>query len=379
MVRAKKTKKVSLSKPSFGPEEEKTVRAVLKSGWLAHGGQNKLFEESFAALVGSRYALSVNSCASALFLTLVANDIKGEVILPSFTFVASANAVVTAGAIPVFADVDYDTCMLDPKSVEKAITKKTEAIMVVHYGGQPGPMKELQTLCKKYKLLLIEDSAEAIGSTYNGKQVGSFGIGCFSFFPTKNITTGEGGMITTNDKELAQKIQAISAHGIDKKRDKGPVPGYRSARYAGYNFRMSNIIAALGVEQMKKLAGLNAKRQRLARAYDNKLRSIPQVTLPVTAPGRTHAYQMYTIKVPAKHRDALVRELIENNIEASVHFIPPVHKQIFYKKHAKLTVPLPITDKLSREILTLPMYPDMSIADVKRVYSVVANYFGRQK
>ncbi|HTR18378.1 MAG TPA: DegT/DnrJ/EryC1/StrS family aminotransferase [Candidatus Paceibacterota bacterium] len=375
MSRKKRDAKIPLSKASIGKEEERAVVSALRSGWLTHGYNNKAFEEAFAGYIGVKHAITMNSCTSALFLALVANDITGEVILPSFTFVASANAIVTAGATPVFADVDYATRMLDPKSVEKCITKKTQAIMVVHYAGQPGPLKELQRLCKKHDLLLIEDSAEAIGCDYQGKKAGSFGIGCFSFFPTKNITAGEGGMFTTNDEKLAEKVSALIAHGIDKKKDKGPTPGYRSARYAGYNFRMSNILAAIGVEQMKKIDGLNRKRQKLAREYDTLLRDVSQVATPTIAPGRTHVYQMYTITVPAKDRDALARTLIDSNIEASVHFIPAVHQQIFYKKNYKARVPLRVTERLCGEILTLPMYPDMSLSDVKRVCAVIKTYF----
>ena len=375
MKKTRAPKRIPLSKASIGAAEQRAVLSVMKSGWLTHGPENVRFEDMFARYIGVKHAISMNSCTSALFLSLVANDITGEVILPSFTFVASANAIVTAGATPVFADVDYDTCMLDPKSVEAAITPRTQAIMLVHYAGQPGPLKELQELCEKHKLLLIEDSAEAIGSTYEGKKTGGFGIGCFSFFPTKNITTAEGGMITTDDDALAEKISALMAHGMDKKRDKSTIPGYRSARYAGYNFRLSNMLAAIGVEQMKKIEKLNKKRQQLAAVYNKALKSVKEVALPVTKEGRTHVYQMYTIKVPAEHRDALVGALREHNIEASVHFIPAVHDQIYYKEKYKPTVPLTVTDRLCSEIITLPMYPNLSIADVRRVCTVISDYF----
>jgi perosamine synthetase len=373
------TKKVPLSRANIQAAEKRAVRAVLESGWLTHGDRNTAFEGAFASYIGSKYAISLNSCTSALFLALKANDISGEVILPSFTFVASANAVVTAGATPVFADVDYQTCMLDPAMVERAITPKTQAVMLVHFGGQAGPLKEIQKLCKKHGLLLIEDSAEAIGSEYEGSKTGSFGIGCFSFFPTKNITTGEGGMLTTNDTRLAQKIRTLAAHGIDKKRDAGTVSGYRSARYAGYNFRLSNILAAIGLEQMKKVDILNKKRQRAAALYNKLLTKIPEVSVPITVPGRTHVYQMYTIKVPAKYRNELLRTLEDSSIEASVHFIPPVHRQLFYKRKYRPRIPLRNTDRLCREILTLPMYPDLQLHDVRRICTFIERFFASKR
>ncbi len=374
-----KKNKIPLCRANIGKEEKIAVNEVLKSGWLTHGDKNKLFEKNFAEYIGVKYAISMNSCTSALFLALVANNIKGEVIIPSFTFVASANAVVTAGATPVFADVDYDTCMLIPESVESAITSKTEAIMTVHYAGQAAPIKELQKICKKHNLLFIEDSAEAIGAEYFGKKTGSFGVGCFSFFPTKNITTGEGGMLTTNNKKMADKISILIAHGIDKKKNPGTVSGYRSASYAGYNFRLSNLLAAIGVEQLKKIDILNKKRKILAKRYNNLLKDVPQISMPKIKENRTHVWQMYTVKVSSKHRNNLVKRLIDSGVEASVHFFPPVHEQIFYKNRFRKRVVLKNTEKLSREILTLPMYPDMKTGDVDYVCKIIREYFTKNK
>ncbi|MBU1255644.1 DegT/DnrJ/EryC1/StrS family aminotransferase [Patescibacteria group bacterium] len=351
--------KIPLSKPFLNQKELKAVKQVLNSSWLTHGPKNQEFEEIFAKYTGTKYAVSLNSCASALFAVIKALNITGEIILPSFTFVASANAIVTAGAKPIFADIDYQTSNIDPQDIKRKITKKTQAIMPVHFAGQVCQMDEIMKIAKKHNLWVIEDSAEAIGAEYHGKKAGSFGIGCFSFFPTKNITTGEGGMITANDKDLIQKIKTLMGHGIPKmtnQRLKAKKPWYRAATIAGYNFRMSNILAALGVEQMKKLNQMNTLRRKHAAYLNQKLKKIKEIELPVEMPKTKHVYQMYTIKLKKGNRDDLVRKLKAKGIEVSVHFDPPVHLQPYYKNKQKL----PETEKLSRSIITLPMYPQMT-------------------
>jgi len=352
--------KIPLSKTYVNQKELKGITQVLKSGWLTEGPKNKEFEQRFAEYIGSRYAISLNSCTSALFLVLKALNISGEVILPSFTFVASANAVITAGAKPVFADIDYQTGNIDPKDVEKKITKKTQAIMPVHFAGQACTMDKIMALAKKYKLWVIEDSAEAIGAKFKNKKTGSFGIGCFSFFPTKNITTGEGGMVTTNDSRLAQKIRTLAGHGISKtthQRIKTKKPWYRAAITAGYNFRMSNILATLGVEQLKKLDRMNNLRRKNAIYLNECLKQVPNIIIPMEAKNCYHVYQMYTFKLKKGDRDDLVKKLKEKNIEASVHFDPPVHLQPAYKDFKDIK--LPNTEKLSKYIVTLPMFPGL--------------------
>jgi len=367
--------KIPLSKTFVDKCEHDEVSRVLSSGWLTHGPKNKEFESMFAKYIGTKYALSMNSCASALFAVIKALDIKGEVILPSFTFVASANAIVTAGAKPVFAEVDWVTGCIDPDDIEKRITKKTEAIMPVHFAGQSCDMARIMKIVKKHNLHVIEDSAEAIGAAFKGKKTGSFGIGCFSFFPTKNITTGEGGMVTTNDKNLFLRLQTLMAHGIPKstsQRVKEKKPWYRAAIMAGYNFRMSNLLAAIGVEQMKKINQMNILRRKQSAYLNKHLKNISGIEMPVQAKNCKHVYQMYTIKLKKGNRDAFVRKLKENGIEASVHFDPPVHLQSFYMKNYKCKKgQLPVTEKLSNSIVTLPMYPGIKKKELNYIIKIL--------
>lgn len=362
-------RKVPLCIPDMGDEEIAAVAEVIRSGWLAHGPKNHDFEAAFCQFLGVKHAVSLNSCASALFLAIHAPGIKGEVILPSFTFVASANAVVTGGAKCVFVDVDYDTCNINPAAVEAAITPRTEAIMAVHYAGQVADMEALSRIAAKHKLLLIEDSAEAIGAKQNGKQTGAWGVGCFSFYPTKNLSTGEGGMLTTADQALADKARAIAGHGVASStwaREKKDKPWLRAATFGGFNFRMSNLNAALGTVQMKKLAAMNAARRKHAAQY-NAMLNKDLFDLPVERPGFEHVYQMYTVKAKGVDRTAFLAKLRAQNIGATVHFDPPVHTQPFYAEAGYGKLNLPVTMRLTESILTLPIYPQMTEDDVAYV------------
>ena len=365
-------RKIPLCIPYTGQEEKDAVCEVIDSGWYAHGPKNHEFEEGFAELLGIKHAFSMNSCTSALHLAVEGMGITGEVILPSFTFVASANAVITGGAKPVFADISYDTCNIDPASIERMISPQTEAIMPVHYGGQSADMTAIMEIAEKHKLVVIEDSAETIGGTHNGRLTGTFDIGCFSFYPTKNLTTGEGGMLTTNDDQLALKVKSLLAHGIDKstyEREDKEKAWYRSASRIGYNFRMSNILAAIGVEQLKKLPEMNKMRRDLAARLNEALAEIPEVAAPVERPENKHVYQMYTVRIKeGLVRDEFVRNLNKKGIGASIHFFPPVHHMPPYSGQDFRRDDLSVTEEIISEIVTLPMYPQMAADDL--VYMV---------
>ena len=369
-------KMVKLCLPDVGNDEIEKIKEVINSKWLAHGIYNKEFEEKFAKYIGVKYAVTLNSCTSAIQLALESHNITKEVILPSFTFVASANAIVKAGATPVFADVEYSTGNLDPEKIEELITKNTQAIMPVHYGGQVCDMERIMEIAEKHNLIVIEDSAETLGGTHYGKQAGSFSTACFSFFPTKNIAVGEGGVLTTNNEEVAKTVKALSAHGISKhtlEREKQDKNWYRDAYIAGYNYRMPHMSAAIGIVQLEKLEKMNEKRRKIAELYKKNLISLNQIDLPVEKDNNKHVYQMYVIKLKdsnSEKRDKLVQKLREKDIEASVHFSPPVHLQTFYKNkfyHKDLSV----TEKLADISITLPMYSSMLEEDALKVVSAL--------
>lgn len=360
---------IPLSKPNLDAEELNAVKEVLDSGWVAHGPKNEQFEKDFASYIGVEHAITLNSCTSALQLAIQGEKLNGEIILPSFTFVASANAIITAGCKPIFADIDYDTCCIDPNKIKPLINDRTVGIMPVHFAGQSCDMKQIMEIAEENDLKIIEDSAEAIGSEHYGKKTGTFGVGCFSFWATKNITTGEGGMLTTSSDEVAESVRALKAHGIPTTtwhRERERRPWLRDAVMAGYNFRMSDILAAIGVVQLKKLDKMNEARRKHA-AYLNKHLDFEEVELPVETEGNKHVYQMYTIKVNVDRSD-FVSGLRKRGIGATVHFDPPVHLQAFYRN---LKIKLPVTENVSESIVTLPMYPQLTIEELDKIVSAI--------
>jgi len=373
---------VPLCRPSISEAEITSVVEVLRSGWMAHGEFNHKFEKSFCDYLGVRHAITMNSCTSALEAALSVAGIRGEVIVPSMTWVATANAVVTTGGTPIFAEVDPTTRNMTAATLAERISPRTEAVIIVHYGGQPCPMDEIIELCQRKNLFLIEDSAETLGATWRGKQAGSFAVGCFSFFPTKNITTGEGGMLTCTDNEFARKIRAFCAHGVSSttlERERQLRPWLRAAEMAGHNFRLSNVLAAIGYHQMQRLDVMNKRRVEIARHYNAFIAGLGgAVVAPITEKNATHVYQMYTVTVPEQARDNIVNAMKADGIGVSVHFDPPVHLQPFYSERGWRVGALPVTERLSRELITLPIFPDMTEAQrdlvVTSLQQAVAKY-----
>ncbi len=375
---------IKLCEPDISENDIRLVNEVLKSGWLAHGPFNKKFEEAFADYIGVKYAVTLNSCTSALELAILSQEIKGEVLLPSFTWNASANSIVTSGAKPVFIDIDYDTCNIDIEKLESSISERTEAIMPVHYGGQSCNMQRIMEIAEKNNLKVIEDSAETLGGTWMGRKTGSFGVGCFSFFPTKNLVTGEGGMLTTNDKALADKVKALSAHGVTSHtidRQNRNMAWYRESSYPGYNYRMSNILAALGFSQLSRIEEMNANRIKVANLYNKRFSEISGIIIPSVMTESKHVFQMYTLKFPElnrKLRDELVSQIREAGVEVSVHFTPPVHKQPAYFDEFG-EIDLPITNLVSDTIMTLPMYPKLDFETVNTIADIVIDQYEKLK
>lgn len=357
--------KVPLCIPDITEDDVQRVAEVIRSGWLTDGPYNELLEADFGSYMGSKHAISLNSCTSALHLSLVGLGITGEVITPSFTWSSTANAIITAGAQPVFVDIDYATCNVDPTAIAAAVNSRTEAIMVVHYAGQVCDMDAILAIAERHGLAVIEDSAETIGGDRYGRKGGTFGTtGCYSFYATKNMTTGEGGMLVTDDTALAQRITTLASHGIPTstlERESSSKPWLRAATLPGYNMRMTNFQAALGIGQLHRLDEMNNKRRRIAAWYDKELAKYDKLDLPIELEGNKHVYQMYTVKLTKGNRDEFLIAMRERGVQASAHFDPPVHRQPYYEDLLrKNNSHLPITEQVARTIITLPLFPTMT-------------------
>lgn len=349
---------VPLCKPDVGEDEIQAIREVFAEGSLSHGPAVAAFETAFARYVGTPHAVAANSWTSASFLVcsyLRERFGAGEVLMPSFTFVASANTAVAAGLTPRFADVDWATQEVTPETLAPHINPRTRAIMPVHYAGRPCAMPAIMELARAHGLTVIEDSAECLGAAVGGRQAGAFDTGIFSFYATKNITTGEGGMVTTSDGELADWLRIRLAHGVKKgsySRDGVTRGWYRNAVAPGHNFRLSNFQAAMGLVQLAKVDAMNRRRGAVAALYDRGLADLGGIERPELLPPGQHSYQMYPIRVPEQTRDALLLALQGAGVGASAHFDPPVHWQTAY---ATPPVSLPVTERLARSVITLPI------------------------
>jgi dTDP-4-amino-4,6-dideoxygalactose transaminase len=364
--------------PSIGDEEIAEVVDTLRSGWLSTGPKVKRFEADFAAYTGAAHAIAVNSCTAALHISLAALDVGpgDEVIVPTMTFCATANVVAHLGATPVLVDVDEDG-LVPARAIAAAITPRTRAIVPVHYAGQACDLDEI--FAAAGDIPVVEDAAHAIGCQYKGRRIGTFGRAtAFSFYATKNMTTGEGGMITTDDPRLAATARQLSMHGMsrDAWNRYGPSGSwYYEVTAPGYKSNMTDMQAALGIHQLRRLDGFIARRQALASLYREALAGTPGLTLPVERPGRNHVYHLFPVHIDARvaacDRGGLIQILRDHNIGASVHFIP-LHRHPYYG-HApdNATKRFPVADKLFEGLLSLPLYPAMTAADVADVAAAV--------
>jgi len=350
---------IPINAPQIGEEEIEAVVKVLKSGILTHGlgagPMVKKFEMEFADFVKAKHAVAVNSGTAALHSAMMAAGIGGgdEVILPSFTFVATAEVVVLVGAKPVFVDIDAETYNISPELIEKAVTKKTKAIIPVDLYGLPADMKPIREIANKHGLFIIEDAAQAHGATYHGKPPGAFAdIACWSFYASKNMTTGEGGMVTTNNGEIAEKLRLIRSHGEKEK--------YVSET-VGYNYRMPEIEAAIGCAQLKKLPTFLAKRRENAKKLTEKLREAKNLQLPIEPRECTHSWYLYTVRIKDAEkvqRDKIVEELKRKGIGAEVYYATPIHLMPYYRKIGKCR--LPETEKAANQVFSLPVHPSVT-------------------
>jgi perosamine synthetase len=374
------TWKIPLYKIYWDKEDVKGVTETLKRGMFWAIGPNiEEFERTVADYIGRKYAVAFNSGTSALHAILLAYNIEegAEVIVPSFTFIATANSALFVGAKPAFADIEERTYGLNPEDVKKKISSKTKAIMPIHYGGLPCQIKELKEIAEDHKLLLIEDAAESIGAHINGKKVGSFGdAAMFSFCGNKVITTGEGGIIVTDSGEIYEKLKLIRSHGRLEKESyfiSIKIPDYITL---GYNWRMSDITAALGLSQLGKLDKIIAMRRKNAAYMTEKISKMKEVEPPSPPKGYFHIYQMYTVKIKnGENRNQLKSYLAEKGVMTTIYF-SPVHLTPFYREKFGFSGgELPITEKISGQVLTLPMYPTLAQNEMDYIINNIKEFF----
>jgi perosamine synthetase len=358
-------RKINIAQPDIGAEERDAVLNVMSTGGLAQGPKVAELEAEFAEFIGTKNAVAVNSGTAALHAALLAYGVGpgDEVITSSFSFIASGNSVLYTGARPVFVDVAGDF-NIDCDLIESAINEKTKAIMPVHLFGQPCDMDRIMALAAKYGLAVVEDTCQSHGAEFKGKKAGAFGAGCFSFYPTKNMTTGEGGMITTDDDNVAEQCRLIRAHGMK-------VRYYHDT--LGYNYRMTDLGAAIGVVQLGKLDSYNKRRGENAARLTVGIAGIPGLITPDIGPDRSHVFHQYTVRVTSNFnitRDDLVAKLAEKGIGSGVYYPVPIHKQKVYSDLG-YDVSLPVTEQFAAEVLSLPVHPLADSADIDYIVKTI--------
>lgn len=352
---------IAIAKPFIGEEEKTAVLEVLGSGQLAQGKRVREFEERFAAWAGARHAVAVSSGTTALHIALLAHGIGAgdEVITTPFSFIASANCILYAGATPRFADIDPVYYTIDPASIERQITPRTRAILPVHLFGQPAAMAAIAAVAQRHGLAIIEDACQAHGAALDGRPLGSWGAACYSFYPTKNMTTGEGGMITTDDAALAERMRVLREHGM-------------RVRYVhetlGYNFRMTDLQAAIGLVQLSRIDAWNTQRRQHAARLTARLAGVPGVTPPAVAPGATHVFHQYTIRTADRERT--IAALTSHGIGHGIYYPIPIHKQQVYLERGYTDV-LPVAEAASEQVLSLPVHPALTDAELDQVADAV--------
>ncbi len=367
---------IPVFKPSITEEEVQAVREVLLSGWLGLGPKTKEFEERFAQFLGVKYAVAMNSCTAALHLAIKVLGIGpgDEVITPSLTFVSTNHAILFEGATPVFADIDPDTLTIDPDDVAQKITPRTRLIICMHYGGHPCDMDELLTVARSRRILILEDAAHACGAKYKGRPAGTLGdIACFSFHAVKNLTTGEGGMVVTNDEEKAERLRKLRWCGINKDTWKRSEVGkhyswYYEVEELGYKYHMNDIAAAIGLVQLRRLEDLNRKRRQIVSIYNAAFRDLDWLRTPVEKSYVESAHHNYVIKT--SFRDPLITHLQNCGVSASVHYIP----NHYYEMYRDYCADVPVTEFVWKKLVTLPLYPDMTNADIDTVVNAVTSF-----
>ncbi len=377
------------SQPDIRQEEIDEVVDTLRSGWLTSGPKVRAFEERFREVTGTQHAIALSSCTAGLHLALLAANVGpgDEVITTPLTFAATANVILHAGATPVLADVREDDYNLDPAEVERRVTSRTKAILPVHFAGLPCRMDELLALARAHHLRVIGDAAHALGAAYRGRPIGGLGdAAVFSFYPIKNITTGQGGMLTTNDAELADRVRLLSLHGLskdawDRYTDKGSW-AYQ-VLMPGFNYVMTDIQAAIGIHQIARLDEFQARRAQLAARYDEAFASVPEVVRPPRLPDTVHAWHLYPIRLRLDRlridRATFIERLRERGIGTTVNFIP-IHFHPYFRQRLGLKEgEYPVAERVFAGEVSLPLYPRMRDRDVDRVAAAVQEIIATER
>lgn len=370
--------KVPYFEPWITTKDKKAVMISLSKRWLTNGPFLKKFEKKISTFLGTKFALGTSSATSSLHLSLRAIGIKpgDEVLVPTNTFAATENAVLYCGATPILVDVDLDTFNISIQDLKRKITRKTKAIIPVHYGGQSCDMKEIMSIAKKHELKIVEDCAHALGSTYGKKKCGSFGIcGCFSFYPTKIITTGEGGMISTSNAIIVKKVKLLRSQGMSVSANTRESTG--NWKYdivdIGYNYRIDEMRCALGLSQMERIDTINKLRKKVAIKYDKSLSKIKGIICPITKHGRNHIYHLYSIRVfPEYHlsRNELFVKLHKLGIGCSVQYVP-LHQMSYNKKRYQKNQKFPNANLIKNQVLCLPIFPTITEKQIQKVISAL--------
>ncbi|EMA45360.1 DegT/DnrJ/EryC1/StrS family aminotransferase [Halococcus saccharolyticus] len=365
---------IPIADPELGEREKERVGEIIESGQLADGPEVRGFEEEFAAFCGASHGVATANGTTALHTALEALDIgPGDtVVTPSFSFIASANAVRFTGAEPVFADIDPNTYNLDPDAVESVVAERdVDAILAVHLFGLPADMERLGTIAEAHDLHLIEDAAQAHGAAIDGERVGTFGdAACFSFYPTKNLTTGEGGMVLTDDEDVAARAARFVNHGRSAARFGDDTSGSYDHATVGHNFRMSSVLAAIGRVQIDhRLRESNEQRRENAARLTEGLADVEGIETPVEPDGRRHVYHQYTIRTD--DRDALRAHLDDEGIGTGIYYPTPIHEQPAYDE---VTCDVPVTERAAEEVLSLPVHPNLSASDLETIMTAVRRF-----
>ncbi len=370
------SKTIPIFKPYYDDKELKALRGPLNSGWLGLGPKTCQFEKKFANYIGVKYAVGVNSCTAALHLALKILDVAHkEVITTPMTFISTNHAILYNNATPVFTDIYPDTLNINVKEIKKNITKKTKAIMVVHYGGHPCDMDPILRLAKDAKIKVVEDAAHGCGGEYKGRKIGSLGdIACFSFHAVKNLAVGDGGMITTNDKRIYERLKKLRWLGISKdtwaREDKyRKYSWHYNIEELGFKYHMNDIMATLGLVQLKKIDSANEKRRMISIRYSEAFKEIPDMEIPIWKSYAKSACHNYVIKT--KRRDSLNRFLSKSGISSGVHYFP----NHLYKVYSGFSARVPVTEDIWKKLLTLPLYPALTESDIRRVIQSVKKFY----